>query len=48
MNYYKKNASKSFFFSQDSKETYLLIFEYVLRKVKSWIEKKHSINTIYI
>ena len=47
MNYDKKMQAKVFF-SQDSKETYLLIFEYVLRKVKSWIEKKHSINTIYI
>ena len=35
----KNRASKCFFFSEDSKETCLLIFVSVIRKVKSWIEQ---------
>ena len=38
-NFTENHAGKSFFFSEDSKETCPLIFVSVIRKVKSWIEQ---------
>ena len=38
-NFTRNHAGKSSFFSEDSKETYPLIFVSVIRKVKSWIER---------